>query len=367
VSVSLGSFPTRFEGWSRGPALALIAALLALLAVATWSPATAPAPKLRSSPVEQSDLDLYRDIIKGIAAGGDYYEVAAKELRKGNYPLKPFFTFRLPTHASIYALVGEQSMILLIWALCGALIIAWGVKLRLLLPRPLTALVLILIAGGLGGMLQPQTGLFHESWAALLLALMVAVYRPDRFWPAVILGGAALMIRELALPMVLAMGGLALIEKRWREAAAWTLAVTLFGIYLTLHAHWVSAVVLPSDPPSPGWSNMNGLQFALKSIAKVTFGIRLPQGVAIGLLILSLFGWASVKAGWALRTFLLIGGYTLMLALLARADTFYWALLAAPLAFAGLAFLPKALADLAKAVSVGPHSSRRGLHNGASS
>ena len=29
------------------------------------------------------------------------------------------------------------------------------------------------------------------------------------------------MIRELALPMILAMGGLALIEKRWREAAGW--------------------------------------------------------------------------------------------------------------------------------------------------
>ena len=39
-----------------------------------------------------------------------------------------------------------------------------------------------------------------------------------------------------------------------------------------------------------------------------------------------------------------------MLALFARADTFYWALIAAPLSFAGLAFLPKAFADLAKAV-----------------
>lgn len=350
-----GAFPTRFEGWSRSRALMLIAALLALLAVATWSPAAAPAPKLRASPAEQSDLQLYRDIIKGVAASGDYYDVAAKELRQGGYPLKPFITFRLPTHASIYALVGERPMIMAIWALCGALIIAWWVKLRPLLPRPLTALALILMAGGLGGMLQPQTGLFHESWAALLLALMVAVHRPDRFWPAVILGGAALMIRELALPMILAMGGLALIEKRWREASAWGLAVGLFGIYLSLHAQWVAEVVLPSDPPSPGWSGLNGLQFALKSMAKVTFGIRLPDAVAISLLILSLFGWASVRTGWALRATLLVAGYAAMLALLARADTFYWALIPAPLAFVGLAFLPKALSDLAKAVRATPY------------
>lgn len=353
--MNLGAFPTRFENWSRGPAMAMIAMLIALLAFATWSPAAAPAPKLRASPAEQSDLQLYRDIIAGVASSGNYYEVAAAELRKGNYPLKPFITFRLPTHASIYALVGEQPMILVIWALCGALIIAWWIKLRPLLPRLFTALALFCLAGGLGGMLQPQTGLFHESWAALLLAFTVAVHKPDRYWPAVIFGGIALMIRELALPMILAMGGLALIEKRWREATAWTLVVALFAIYLTIHAHWVSQVVLPGDPPSPGWSGLNGLQFAMKSIAKVTFGIRLPAEIAIGLLTLSLFGWASVRAGWALRATLLIAGYTAMLALMARADTFYWALLAAPLAFVGLVFVPKALADLAKAARQTPY------------
>ena len=44
-----------------------------------------------------------------------------------------------------------------------------------------------------------------------------------------------------------------------------------------------------------------------------------------------------------------------MLALFARSDTFYWALIAAPLAFAGLAFLPKAFADLAKAARQTPY------------
>ena len=49
---------------------------------------------------------------------------------------------------------------------------------------------MFLIAGGLGGMLQPSTGLFHESWAALLLALMVAHPAPGQAWPAIIAGGA---------------------------------------------------------------------------------------------------------------------------------------------------------------------------------
>jgi hypothetical protein len=348
--MSWGAFQTRYQGWSRGPALATIAALLALLIAAGWSPASAPAPRLRTSQTQHSDLQLYRDIIAGVEAGRGYYEVTAAELRKGNYPLKPFFTFRLPTHASIYAALGERTMVVIFWLLSAALMIAWWIRLRTSLPLSLRAGALILIAGGLGGLLQPQTGLFHESWAALLLALMIAIYRPERIWPALIAGGTALMIRELALPMILAMGGLALLEKRWREVAAWSAVVTLFAVYLVVHARWVSQVVLPSDLPSPGWSSMLGLQFALKSIAKVTFGIRLPDALASALLVLSLFGWASVRSGWALRVAILLAGYGAMLALMARTDTFYWALIAAPLSFAGLVFLPKAFIDLADAI-----------------
>jgi len=352
-----GVFQTRFEGWSRGPALALIAAMLALLALACWSPASTPAPKVRTSEAQHSDLQLYRDIIDGVSAGGHYYQVTAGELRQGNYPLKPFFTFRLPTHATIYAALGERVMVIIFWLLSAALMVAWWMRLRNCLPRPLLAATLILIAGGLGGLLQPQTGLFHESWAALLLALMIGLYRPERIWPAVIAGGSALMIRELALPMILAMAGLAVLERRWKEGVTWAAAVGLFAVYLALHAHWVSQVVLPGDPASPGWSAMLGLQFALKSLAKVTFGIRLPVVLASALLILSLFGWASVRAGWALRTAILLAGYGTMVALFARTDTFYWALIAAPLSFAGLVFVPKAIADLAKAVRRSPYPS----------
>jgi hypothetical protein len=81
----------------------------------------------------------------------------------------------------------------------------------------------------------------------------------------------------------------------------------------------------------------------------------LTDAVASGLLLLSLFGWASVKSDWALRAALLLVGYTAMLALFARRDVFYWGLVPAPLAFVGLAFLPKALSDLAEAVRRTPY------------
>jgi hypothetical protein len=351
----LGDFPTRFEGRSRGFAIAVPAMLFALLAIFAWPNDTAPGPKLRASPTQHSDAQLYRDITGGVAAGGDYYEVAAKEQRAAGYPLKPFYTFRLPTLATVYAALGEQAMIVIGWALCAGLMLAWWFRLKPLLSLPLLGTAMFLMAGGIAGFLQPVTGLFHESWAALFLAIMIAVWRPDRLWPAFLAGAAALMIRELALPMILAMGGLALVEKRWREAMGWAAIVAIFALYLAVHAHWVSQVVLPADQPSQGWSQMLGGAFALKSIAKVTMGTAMPYPLLYALLILSLFGWASVKSEWALRGFLLLLGYGLMLALFARADTFYWALIAAPLSFVGLAFLPKAFTDLAKAMARTPY------------
>ena len=350
-----GAIRSRYENWTRGPAIALIVALLAVLAIVSWEPAGTPAPKLRASPSEHSDLQLYRDIIAGVTAGGDYYEVAAKEQRAAGYPLKPFYTFRLPTQAIIYSAVGERSMRVVNWFLCAALMVAWCAMLRPLLPLPLLGAAMVLMAGGLGGLLQPVTSVFHEDWAALFLALMIVLRRPERTWPAMLAGFAALMVRELALPMILAMGGLALVEKRWRETAGWAAIVGIFAVYFAAHAYWVSQVVLPGDQASQGWSQMLGLKFALKSIAKVTMGIQMPYPLVSTLLILSLFGWASVRAGWALRAFLLLTGYGAMLALFARTDTFYWALIAAPLSFVGLAFLPKVARDLAEALRRAPY------------
>jgi hypothetical protein len=92
-----------------------------------------------------------------------------------------------------------------------------------------------------------------------------------------------------------------------------------------------------------------GPRFALNALSMVSSATALPQGLAAVVLLLSLFGWASVATGWALRVSLLLLGFGTMLALFARADTFYWALLAAPLSLVGLIFVPRALATLVSA------------------
>ena len=317
--------------------------------VAAWPAPSTPQPKMRASETEQSDLDLYRDIIARVGNGDPYYTAAADELREGGYPLKPFVTFRLPTLTYAYALVPELGMIMLEASLALAVLLVWWRRLEPHLSFWPLAIALVLLVGGTATLVEPVTGLFHESWTALLLALMIGLRRPEQTAAAIIAGTVALLIRETALPMILAMGGLALLERRWREALGWAAAVAVFAIALALHFQMVAAVVRPGDLASPGWQGLLGLRFALTSFAAVSSATALPKALAAVIILLSLFGWASVRTGWALRATLLLVGYGMMLALFARPDTFYWALLIAPLSLVGLIFVPRAIADLVRA------------------
>lgn len=347
--MDLGRIPTRFDRWRQAPAVVVLAALLALLLVAAWPGAPSAAPAGRASVTAQSDPDLYRAIIARVAAGEAYYPVAADELRRGGYPLRPFVTFRLPTlavvsaHLPAFALPIGQGLLLL------AVLVVWWRRLASDLPLTLLAAALVLLVAGSAALIGPVTSLFHESWTALLLALMVGLRRPGHALPAMIAGALALTVRETALPMILAMAALALGERRWKEGFGWTALVLLFVVAMAGHAHLVASVVRPDDLASPGWSGLLGARFAASAIASVTSAAVLPAGLAAALLILSLFGWFAVASQWALRVAVLLLGYGAMLALFARPDTFYWALLAAPLSLVGLAFVPRALTALVRA------------------
>lgn len=346
--MKLGSFPTRFDRWGGGAASALLAALAFVLILAAWPVPSTPQPRVRASAAEQSDLDLYRDTIARVRAGEPYYPVAADELRRGGYPLKPFVTFRLPTLAMIYAHVPELLMVVVEVLLALGVLFTWWRRLEPHLPFGLLGLALVLLVGGTAALVEPVTGLFHESWAALLMALMVGLRRPGHARGALIAGGIALLVRETVLPMILVMAALALIERCWREALGWAAIVAVFAAALFAHAAMVATVVTPSDLASPGWNAMLGARFALTALSTVSSATALPAPLAMVVLLLSLFGWLSVATGWALRASLLLLGYGAMLALFARADTFYWALLAAPLSLAGLVFVPRALATLVR-------------------
>lgn len=333
-------------------AAALLALVLALSFTALLVPAPPPAARDANGRVEaQADVVLYETIVAGLRGGDDYYPVAARALRAGNYPLRPFITFRLPTLARLQAAVPDW----LIWgvqlSLVAGVLAAWAARLWPSLTRmaPRIALI-VLLFGGLMAFVQLDLAPFHEIWAGLLIALALAMYRPDRVLLTVSITLMAMLIRETSALFALIMFLAALTERRWREAAAWVGAVAVLAAAVAAHAHAVSMVVTPLDPVSPGWSGMLGPGHFFRTMGISTALTLAPVWLAAPVVALALFGWASWRSAMAVRALGTLVAYGLLLALFGRLDTFYWGLLVAPLVLPGLIFVPDALRDLTLAL-----------------
>jgi hypothetical protein len=331
-------------------ALTLLFSLVSLPKEGPPSPATpaAAGPQTGSAAEEKDDdIVLYETIIARVASGVDYYTAAAQEQRVQNYPLRPFITFRLPTLAVISAYAGPAVMTGLMWLLMAGTIFAWKGRMRSESCErrlPLRAMVLVAASSLLG--LHSKYLVVHEVWAGLLIAASLAVHRSVRWWPSVLIGAAALMIRELALPFIFLMAAFALVERRWKESAAWVAVIGSFILVMALHAHQVGLVTSIADPASPGWASSGGWQNFLMMM-RLTGALRIfPDAAATIIAVLALFGWVTRRSDTGHRGALLFLGYSLIFMTFGRENNFYWGLLVAPAFLAGLAFCPAAFAEL---------------------
>lgn len=296
------------------------------------------------------DLVLYDRIAMRVATGENYYRAAAEKLRDGNYPLKPFVAFRLPTLTLIAASIGRPALLLAQYLLFAAMIAAWWFRLDgqfAVKGRRISAVMLA--AAGIAVALSGIYVQLHELWAGTLIALSLALHRPGRWGWSVAAGGVALAIRELALPYVLLMAVLAVYRRDWREGAAWMVLVLIFAAGVAWHASEVARVVLPSDPLSPGWATFGGWAGLLRTFHLAGPLRWLPQEVGAIAILLALFGWASWKSRTGLAATLMYLGYGLAFMLFGRANNFYWGLMVTPAFLIGLAFLPQAFVDLVSA------------------
>ena len=339
----------RFATVTRAQAVAILAAL-ALLVAASLTALGAPIDTGGTDgPGGMGDLALYEAIIDGVRAGGHYYQLAADTMRAGSYPLRPFVTMRLPTHAVVQAALPLAASLALLWLLAVGVAAAWWVRLADALARPLPRVAaMILLAGGMIAFVQVDLIAFHEIWAAQLVALSMALRRPGRWLDAAALALVAMLVRETAALYVLVMGGLALLEGQRREALGWLATFLVFLAALAAHAHGVASVTGPLDPASPGWSGMLGFGFFVRAIVTSDVLRVLPLALAAPLVALALFGWATWRDPLGLRAAATFTGYAAAIALFARADTFYWALMPTPVFLVGLAFVPDGLRDLAR-------------------
>lgn len=353
------STASRWAGLKRGNALFVLILLAAALLASIWAasamraaPATGPPEPTRSAtPKANEDLTLYRTIVSRVAAGENYYEAAADELRSNDYPLKPFVAFRLPTLAYISALLGRPLMTALQFGLFAAMVWAWWARLEGEFAENRRRVSgAMLAAAGVAVAFSGRYVDLHEVWAGPLIALSLALHWPNRWGWSVAAAALALAIRELALPYILLMGALALYRRGWRELAAWAGLVLLFSLAMAWHASEVAQVVRPSDPGSPGWTALGGWAGFLRTYHLAGPLRWLPAVAAAPLIILALFGWASWKSRTGLAAILLYVGYGFAFMLFGRANNFYWGLMVAPVFLVGLALVPRAISDLASAI-----------------
>ena len=339
---------------SRGGALAV---LLVVLATLVWSVAALHLPASTDGSTPQAvepgsgDFALYARIADRVAEGNSYYSAALDEQRAADFPTRPFITVRLPTLAWLNAALGREGTRVLAIALLFAAILAWQ---RALADRSIAVRIAATVLVFLGGLaaFEPRAGLSHELIAGLLLALALALWRTQHWTIALLPLAAALAVRELALPFALLWLGLAVLERRWREAAALARLLAIFAIGLGLHYLAVEAVRLPGDRASPGWAGLEGPGLVLVALVRFTPLIALPGWLAGPLAMAPLLGWAALGGRLGLLAFAWFAGFMAMMAVLARTDNFYWALLLLPAYAAGLAFVPQGVADLIAALRV---------------
>jgi MFS family permease len=360
------AFPDIVGWWSaldqplrRLPRWAAALLLTLTVALCVWSgPAeyhyghhAAAVNRARLKRGDRRDMDLYQTIDERVARGESYWHAALAEQRKSRYPTRPFIAVRPPTLAWATVLVG----------LTGWRVIAiglWFVTVfgMIFVARRRTHMVERLGAAAGAGLFGtvafiPQVGLSHEILAGVFLSAALAIYRPQRWWPALLLAAFALALRELALPFVLLWAAFAASQRRWREFAAVAAVIALFALGMWLHSNAVLAERLPGDLKSPGWTGMQGLPFTLYGLMSVTpLGKYAPWWLGPPLLVLPLLGWAALGGRTGLFASLWFGGFLLAVSLFARQENFYWLSLVLPAYGAGIAFVPRALYDLIRAL-----------------
>jgi hypothetical protein len=333
----------------------LLAATMMLIAIGLLSP---DPPKTRPAATAASgDAALYRAIDRRVAAGQHYYAATAAEHRTRDFPLRPFVAVRLPTRAWFYRLVGAEGALWVLRALALLAALATACRLRAAVgPRLLWGAASAIAAASSLPLATAVVALWPECWAGLLVALSLASRDRHHWRVAALLGLAAALFRELALPYLVAMAFAAALERRRGEALGWAAVATAAVAALAAHASAVAAILRPGDAVSQGWIRAGGWSFDL-AMARATTPLALaPTSIVAVLVPLALYGWASAPGGYARRVTLTLVTLLLPTLLIGRPENSYWGLMLAPVWLAGL---PLAFTAMVRAIAPAATATRQ--------
>jgi hypothetical protein len=353
------SAPTRFAAlpaWAAWLMLALVVALsLSTLAGPAGPPPPAAAAAGAGAGARYTDRELYREVVRRVGEGQDYWAAAAAAQRSHGYPTAPPWAFREPALAWTLVLLRTEAAR---WAALGFLAVAALLLMRGAAdqatgpPWRRIALTLLFGVGLTTPVAAPAAPYLHEDWAAVLIGLSLACWRPAAGWRtglAVAFGLLACLVREIALPYLVVMAGFALAEGRRRELGGWGAALAVLAAALAVHLALAARQHLTADGFSPGWVRLGGWPFAVLAARRNIVLAVLPAPLASLVLLAGLLGLLSARSPWLDRIAATAGGFLLLFMAVGRPDNYYWGLMVAPLLAMGLPYAPAALGDLARA------------------
>ena len=322
--------------------------ILVMMATLVISGGVVPSPRPHLRPAEPTDLMLYRAVVGRVAHGENYYQAAAAEQRARSFPTAPAPVFREPTLA--WTLAALKTDGLRRAAIIGLSLITL-IALMEALARSIAESKRRVIAGlfigtAISTAWFSASPYFHEVWAALLIALSLASYRLSHWGVSVLLGLAACLFRELALPFLGAMAIFALYERKYRELAGWIAGIAVFcGLF---GWHWSVAATLhqPGDLVSRGWLGLGGWPFVIQTAKMNSVLLLAPKFVIAPVVCLAIIGFAGTRDPWLLRVAFIVCGYLASFAIVGRPDNLYWGLLISPLLPVGVVLSPMPIRDL---------------------
>lgn len=287
-----------------------------------------------------TDLELYAAEVEQIRAGGNYYDIAARQLVAYGYPTKSVFNWRTPLPFTLIAAMPE-------FIARGLLLLVAFATVWLIAPLWRQHSGWQGIACGsffFYGAAQPtwmeQAWFLPEVWSGLFIGLSLAAYARERRGVAVGAGLAALFLRELAAPYAVLYTILALRQRRWHEALCWMIGGCLYLMFYTWHLEQVLWRI-PENATShtQSWLAFGGAAFVISLVQMNVWLLVLPQWVSAVVLTMTAKIWSRPQTDWERRLALTGAMYLVLFGLIGLPFNQYWGSLLAPLIAITLGFV----------------------------
>jgi hypothetical protein len=315
--LSLTARPRHAPTPSMPPLLRAGLGLLLLIGLAT--PPDPRAIAARMPPAGQGDQQLFHAVAIRIAQGEAYYPTMRDELVARGYPTGSVVNWRTPVYLELaaHAPVALRGLLLVV-----AVLILTGTSLALRTVSTRACVAGLLLQNGVVTALwMSDLLIMPEPLAGGLIALSVLASLREWSRTSVLLGTAALFVRELTVVYAGIRLVWALWNREWRQAIGWSLGLAAYALYLLWHIGQVHQAM----PPHPTWHTMSyvqfgGLRFVLATLRANLWLDALPWWITPFALVAALLGAWSAPPVVSLP----ILGYLVAFAIAGQPFNWYW-------------------------------------------